>query len=1321
MDFVIKLYRVMKVRGVWRVNKFKPGVLFSMTVVVFVILIVLVWLVDGVFGEECNPSEKRSDENWEGWDYKCDGGEYDGRGINCVKCDAHLRCDCPLNHYLRFVTASCPSSDGNEDFCGQFAECGYVCTKCPAGRYNYYDRKCEVNYGYSDRIEVDDEAINQCCRTPDDPRNADFRGLIESHEADEKLKADNEAKLGAYEKVRQAVLDGYTAIEAVDLSEMEDWREHVDENMLDSRYVFDFMEKSATKGAIRGCGGRYDEYCDAGASGVETSAYRKQACWFHADSGVMTVAYMPHEASKFANFRLSYSVLDGQDADDTRLDDGNARCDPNFDNGDTYTTLCTAVQSRRYRVRCLCANCRTIERLKQYIERNSGEISLPPSEFGYLTYFTECVPFDNSQSSAEANRVRGLEAAVTVTYITGAVVTGAIVDSATREERERFRKRQSVLEARCNAFKQGNPNLERKRVRCGTEPHFDDEDGIGEKYGCLAAQSSVNLLENKVLPTRVYSSCEADYDGFHKNQDGILNFYSVNRGSLSFNLCAIEDQCLSIDSLFDKMKQGSQFAGGIEVDFLHDYLNQHYADDASIRKAMNVYLPNLPDGSVMRFYKDSDCLEYYGQTGLHSDEGNPNLVTLRHDSESEDSEGRTLTERVMREWHLIKNTHDRYKVKDGDGNYVNYAADDVTSVPNFYALYDIFATLTAEEFKSQSQYRAFKIDFGSGYGCECTGVLAGLESVPEVEMSEVDAAIFEKTGIHPCRECALDSLGRKRSILRRADEFMACRKQRFKCEECVRNEFPNSDFTECVSCPGFQVVEYDFEAKQWSCRDCNYHEYYYRAEGDYFGECREIPIMSISLNDAGLVVIDNWNTGDQYVPNRNLYPNMIEPVPFGYYLNVSDYAVISCEESLIPNTFYVGCGVQTYKLVLYHARRDEVLEVNPDTLYDLDGKRLDIDDFNDLSVVRGGVLRLCEQCANQQYLSTLCTSENGGFRGRCSDCLSCADIPGGCASVWLKHELNRGCLVADSGSVHVQQPETDYNVTECRYAKLLGNDVFLVLGCGTGAVDIWRYGEAVENGVTCVGQDGRIKSGEMCFDYVNEWEYEGQDSEDDDGDSTTIPVVKSATTQSVAAGGSYLIPMRDVEHAHVWRNQRVFLPGHDPYVDGVGQIPYCPRGHYVQLPLDADDPEGWMKEPWHAEYCVLCRVTCEADEFADSASTIQLWRSANWVECDGKTQEDTQDRCQEGCDLNFYFDEEMQQCRQCELCDVNSFPSGENSNPRGITSSVKEQCAAGRYYKDSTDTCELCEDGTTSEVGANYCHDVCESGTTWDDRLEICI
>ena len=43
-------------------------------------------------------------------------------------------------------------------------------------------------------------------------------------------------------------------------------------------------------------------------------------------------------------------------------------------------------------------------------------------------------------------------------------------------------------------------------------------------------------------------------------------------------------------------------------------------------------------------------------------------------------------------------------------------------------------------------------------------------------------------------------------------------------------------------------------------------------------------------------------------------------------------------------------------------------------------------------------------------------------------------------------------------------------------------------------------------------------------------------------------------------------------------------------------------------------------------------------------------RRADWAQCPGDTVVDTQARCGAGCDVNYYFDMESQQCKMCESC-----------------------------------------------------------------------
>ena len=255
---------------------------------------------------------------------------------------------------------------------------------------------------------------------------------------------------------------------------------------------------------------------------------------------------------------------------------------------------------------------------------------------------------------------------------------------------------------------------------------------------------------------------------------------------------------------------------------------------------------------------------------------------------------------------------------------------------------------------------------------------------------------------------------------------------------------------------------------------------------------------------------------------------------------------------------------------------------------------------------------------------------------------------------------------------------TDYVKTECRIIRVVESRVYLALGCGTAPVTIHKLSAACH-------ADPTAASEEECYKYTDE----------EQGNLIVSDQIPAALLQDVT---TELIELqRDISTGN-WDEETVYLPPYSVYDEYSMLVPLCPRLHHVIPPQalqrqsaqsDADFEDmlnaalGGARS-WQdvSSWCGLCRVEC-----IDENAAIPLQRSPSWQPCDGSTQEDTQNRCQEGCDLNFYFDTVANKCVQCELCEANTFPVDGNADTRRINPQL-EACPSGLTYNWRTDLCD---------------------------------
>ena len=796
---------------------------------------------------------------------------------------------------------------------------------------------------------------------------------------------------------------------------------------------------------------------------------------------------------------------------------------------------------------------------------------------------------------------------------------------------------------RCQDFVHNNPDFNTKFVPCGSKLH-----GVtitGTRYYCLPASLS---REYSIASDSSISIAQREYSAFHTKHDGhipvryddylqtidITKSCVNNRGSLSFSPCALagllKDHCFSIDIIFEEM-----LSRGLRVDVVHDYLNKAFANGASVRKAMQLFHPHLP--AHLLTYASSDCTGYRRQS-IDLQRYGQNVFNMRFDVFTDEIE-----EMVQKQWELA-------------GNAAN-------TVPSYAWLeQNLESTLARAQIPRTEQ--SFKIVLKHGWECGCTG-----NQVFDVEASDVD--IYDKTGLHQCRAC-----DERTDIVVDSITPLKCGRFQKACQTCTIPTFPNAEHTECIQCGRFEVAQFDTTMLVWNCRRCPPNQYFVDDGG--YNLCESIPIMTLEQLDNNRVEIKNFAEWDNYMPDPSR-PDIIKKVPQNYYLDLSGEEAIlrQCQDTSIINTYRYGCGLTSQ---IYIKRNNQIVAASdqPGGLitYDADTKQYIIqNEFVDVNmletgILRGGIIGECERCTKNQYLARPCTSGYPGDPGLCAPCMSCGGS-NDCTEQWLDHELESGCnrQVADGLYVDVNevQATSDYILTKCKFVHVVNGEIFLALGCGNGLVTMWRMP------AICVANP--LSSG--CYSYVNS---------NSDADQAIDSL--HGNTQTVGHSVIYQGFQRDA-YTGEWSNVLRNAPDSDEYSEYTDLVPFCPPGHHVVIPSTITQIEDEMLEAslntfftsrdWtlHADWCSLCRVDC-----IDSNAGLPLQRSADWQFCSGSTQEDTQNKCQEGCDLNYYFDEDANKCVQCEMCENSQLVSSFQN------SKVHEACNAGYNFNWKTDLCE---------------------------------
>ena len=1201
--------------------------------------------------------------------------------INCVSCN--YKCSCPKHHYLSFLTRGMclPTADYAEkegastrkemtdfddaglgkydayvgwanginlDFCGRWGECGYECMQCPEQTYNFDDLFCE---GVT------------CCKPRDevDPRyHADIDHLQEGATLEQERKEDEDEAMASWNAARERS-KGVETVEA--------WSVNEEENYHRAKYLEEFwfpLRRSNT--GICGAEKANPQIC--------REFYSIEPCYMSTHSGMVTVAYMPHNIHELSDGVENFLSYYGIHATNRRY--ACAECATH--NGQIYLPhqFCHHTRFFQPRERCICANCAQIEDLKNVLQINNKTLDYS-IDGKKITYASECSGFEGQdyaslkQTPFEESFLQGashLPLVISADLWSGGAASKEIEKTVTDARARR---------GRCLWFLKDNPDKNPKTIPCG-QTHYgvmtkcpsiesynmaeDDRFDIPVKE-CKRFETKMTRDEvaamyygSSVLGADVFGVDGGD--GANAFPKSLLNTCVSNRGTYNENLCTIRGKCLNLGQIFAIM-QGE----GLKIDPLHDFLNTKFASDAFVRGRFQLFVPSLPPGSILYTYSTGDCsgvfYDYMEVATMQTV-----LIGENNDIGDIDGESGKIEDFIQREWQKIYTEYDHVYGENGKSTkYGTYSRPTLNALRrifgeggiNIKTKYSDASPLTSSQVFGE---KAFKLFVPTNWGCECTGF-----DVFDDTMSVDEMKIFEQSGLHKCKSC------NPRKDILVADGDIMCGTHKKKCQECDYGEFPNRERTACIRCDGFMIPEYNDATGQWNCIQCDVSEYYKNAgAGEEFPSCEKIPVMTLefTLDD---IIISGFEQGDYYVPDRLARLDVISPVRPGYYLDVEqNYTIKQCSEVPTTNTYRVGCGVYN-QVILYDVSVGYKRALNMDALSALnsgldENQKRPVANLQNARIIRGGYLNACVGCGNNEYLSTKCqSSTNGGngFAGICASCRTCDELT--CDNKWLSHELESGCENVEG----VATATTDYVLESCHPFVNINSKYYIALGCGNQQGNIWKFEDRTNSPNLCINADEITLN--LNLEGCNvPWVYDDEilklgagvsvdsDSAVTDGFmqkfefsdfSTSPPTEKKIKVIGRDESGNYVNFEIDTPERDYKRKHSILYP-------------YCPPGHYVVVDaweqahthVRASDNlrvtvEGQTLADWDSSVCKLCLQDCNLAN--DDDALIPRTKSSNNEICDGATAEDTQDRCQVGCDVNFYRDEASEKCQQCEMCD----------------------------------------------------------------------
>ena len=998
-----------------------------------------------------------------------------------------------------------------------------------------------------------------------------------------------------------------------------------------------------------------------------------------------------------------YSLIEGVDGSD--ISSGSSR-----PRGGSEGLTCLAHQFQSRDVSDYCTNCDLIGYWDHLLESREA-VQVTSIGDRTMTFKSECQPYEaaaaerGAVATAETAMIAGTVGAA-VLCVAGAVFSfgascvaaAALVGTAvgTASARGDYHDRQDLLKFRCNNFQLNNPNHVPITIKCGTEapyPQFRGEDLKCLEFSNNITAEYLQVPDPDITKKKIFIGGNRVETipitlGFQDNNKllpvtalrGLKSECELNEGSFSIGVCELlKDNCYSLHEIYNTLVSEYNF----NYNYTLGYYDNYRTVDAAIRRAFNVVLPKLPTGSKLLTYKTSDCSGFASRgkrlsTADTSIKSTVTAIGIQHATTN--SEGKTIHQKIQEAWQAseVNKYYDIYDskkipiVKEG-------------GIPH-RALQDILTDKFMADFENDND-KSFKVIIDSQWVCDC-GELEEVntdiftESEGGNENGNENRFYYDILGLHQCKPCAMSMYNnggtmvvaeeRHRSILRDLSEAAfskkICGRSFRKCVECGYKTFPNSDRTSCIQCTGYKVPTY-YEG-EWSCVECDAKSEYYvyaGVENREFPTCEPIPIVSLSYDfDSGYtaILIHNFETGDMFKDDVD-NPTHLRPIRDGFYLDMETRTERRCEKPSIAATYLKKCGLKgTYFLMsgniqLEIFKGDCVSITGGTCTYELrhDAEEGDLSQLRDWQYMRGGIVTPCATCGQNQYMNVPCSSEGAGFAGSCKYCMWCynsnpwtesgvsepggatdAAIDGGCHLFWLYHEEPMGCNPFRAPEHGEVMPTKDYVKRDCRKFIESEDTVNIALGCGEQN-NASPYADKIWNCDTDGNDYGLCNNwmdGTTDFKLGSEFLYDA-------------PLVQ-------------LIGSSGAQWSIEW----------SPYREYSTLAPYCPKFHY----LEKIGTEGHYEAlgTYDGSKCKLCRPVCTLSLTSDMNSGQVRGNSQCKVEgvagdggeleipdcienrndrriCPGNTYEDTQDKCQDGCDLNYYRDVETSTCRPCELCE----------------------------------------------------------------------
>ena len=732
----------------------------------------------------------------------------------------------------------------------------------------------------------------------------------------------------------------------------------------------------------------------------------------------------------------------------------------------------------------------------------------------------------------------------------------------------------------------------------------------------------------------------------------------------------MKSNCYSLHEIYNTLV--SEY--NLNYNYTLGYYDNYKTVDAAIRRAFNVVLPKLPTGSKLLTYKTSDCSGFpsRGKRLSTADTSIKSTVTaIGIQQITRNSEGKTIHEKIEEAWQAseVNKYYDLYNskkipiVKEG-------------GIPH-RALRDILTDQFMANFNNDNE-KSFQVIIDSQWVCDCGEFEeVNTDLFTDSENGNENRFYYDILGLHQCKPCAMSMYNnggimeiaeeRYRSILQDLSEATfskkICGRSFRKCVECGYKTFPNPERTSCIQCMGYEVPTY-YEGV-WSCVECDTKSEYYvyaGVENREFPTCEPIPVVSLSYKfdtNYAAILIHNFETGDMFKDDVD-NPTHLRPIRDGFYLDMETRTERKCENPSIAGTYLKNCGLKGTYFLKDGINELEISESNCESIiggictYVLTGALFGLRDWQ---YMRGGIVTSCETCGQNQYMNVPCSSEanNGaGFAGSCTNCKWCYDYnPWGgeyddatdvqketgrnCDTKWLYHEEPMGCNPFRAPQPGEVMPTKDYQMRTCRKFIESDDTVDIAIGCGVQN-KVSPYADMIWN----------CNTGGNLYGFCKDW-------------------MDGTTDFTLGAEFLYDLPLM---HS-IGSSGAQWSIDWSPYREYSTLAPYCPQYHYLEK---REEGHYEALSAYDGTKCKLCRPVCTLGEKGDMTATqirdntqcrVEEEGAGGGVDeltdcfenrndrrtCPGNTYEDTQDKCQDGCDLNYYLDRDSKTCSPCELCE----------------------------------------------------------------------